>query len=119
MGENTALADLGGSRALIRYHTVAVKPEQRAAFTELSRRTFAQALRQELGLRALYAVSLAERPDEWRIVRIYTDEATDRRHAAAWQDYAQQSAAMVAARHDFRLYGNSLTAKGGLYFVRP
>ena len=121
LGENTALADLGGSDKFIQYQMINVKPAQREAFADLSRRTFAAALEAESGLLALYAVSLQDAPQQWRILRIYRDESAYNRHhaAPAWQEYQRQSATLIAAQTAVRLQGNTLTGKGNLLFPNP
>ncbi|ABR74890.1 hypothetical protein CBG46_08455 [Actinobacillus succinogenes] len=108
------------NRPKVNFAEVRVKPEFNAQFKAVVLDEMQQSMAKEAGVLAMYAVTLKERPNEWRFFEIYADEQAYRIHRETphFRHYLRRTAEMTLDKKVISLQGGTLMNKGGLRFIR-
>lgn len=114
LAEKQALTELNGNRYSVKLAEVKVKPEHTDAFKNIVLGEMYQSMQKETGVLVMYAVTLQDRPDEWRFFEIYADEGAYQRHreTAHFKAYIEQTKDMLLDKKLRELTGMTLMSKG-------
>ena len=121
LSEKSTPMRITDSRLKTNFAEIRVKPEFNAQFKAVVLDEMRQSMEKEDGVLVMYAVTLKDKPNEWRFFEIYADEQAYLRHRETphFQDYLQKTAAMTLDKKVVALQGGALMNRGGLHFTNP